>query len=356
MPLVTRNVFIDTEFFVKANLDFNSRTIKSFEELCEKNEFKHITSTIVVKEVERKVIEHIKEALKGINNFRRKAVVLKEYDDDNIKNLFCEINEADIQEKASSAFNSFIETSKATIVDMSEVNLNEVIDMYFNKASPFSTKKPNEFRDAFTLLAIRSALKEGEKIYVISEDPDLKDFCEKNDQFLIIETLSVLLDDYNKHNDERTDFIKRFLSLKNKEINQILIEELESAEAYNYSTWEDSEIENFKVMDISEFEPKIIHLDDGNCQITFDITVKFSVKASGPDTANGYYDKEDGVLHTFDSTFNQEEEEKEFSVELDLSFEIDGDRFINDNFSLYIKGLGAGIEFDVEENSWEDYR
>lgn len=36
MPLVTRNIFIDTEFFVKANLDFNSRTIKSFEELCEK--------------------------------------------------------------------------------------------------------------------------------------------------------------------------------------------------------------------------------------------------------------------------------------------------------------------------------
>ncbi|HCI6475703.1 TPA: DUF4935 domain-containing protein, partial [Klebsiella quasipneumoniae subsp. quasipneumoniae] len=149
MPLVTRNIFIDTEFFVKANLDFNSRTIKSFEELCEKNEFKHITSTIVVKEVERKVIEHIREALKGINNFRRKAVVLKEYDDDNIKNLFSEINETEIEQKALIAFNGFIETSKATILDMSEVDLNEVIDMYFDKVSPFSAKKPNEFRDAF---------------------------------------------------------------------------------------------------------------------------------------------------------------------------------------------------------------
>lgn len=356
MPLVTRNIFIDTEFFVKANLDFNSRTIKSFEELCEKNEFKHITSTIVVKEVERKVIEHIREALKGINNFRRKAVVLKEYDDDNIKNLFSEINETEIEQKALIAFNGFIETSKATILDMSEVDLNEVIDMNFDKVSPFSAKKPNEFRDAFTLLAIRSALRKDEKIYIISEDPDLKGFCEENNQFILIETLSVLLDNYNKHNDERTNFIERFLALKNEETIQRLKEELESAEAYNNSIWEDSEIDSFEVTNIGEFDPKIIHLDDESCQITFDVTVEFNVKASGPDTENGYYDKEDGVLYTFDSTYNQEEEEKEFSVELDLSFEINEDNFINDNFNLYIKGLGAGIEFSVEENSWEDYR
>ncbi|HAT5009891.1 TPA: DUF4935 domain-containing protein [Serratia marcescens] len=355
MPLVTRNVFIDTEFFVKANLDFNSKTIKSFEELCEKNELRHITSTIVVKEVERKVIEQIKEALKGISNFRRKAVVLKEYDDDNIKGLFCEVNEADIQEKALSAFHGFIETSKATVVDMSKIDLNEVIDMYFDKASPFSARKPNEFRDAFTLLAIRSALRHDEKIYVVSEDPDLKNFCEENKSFVITNALSVLLDEYNKHNDERTGFIEHFLEVKKEEIIQRLKEELESAEAYNYSIWEDSEIDSFEVVDIGEFDPKIIHLDDESCQITFDVTVRFNVEASGPDTLHGYYDKEDGVLYTFDSTSNQEEEEKEFSVELDLSLEIDEDKFINDEFSLYIKGLSAGIEFGIEENSWEDY-
>jgi len=202
MSLVTRNVFIDTEFFVKANLDFNSRTVKSFEELCVKNEFRHIISTIVVKEIERKITEQIKDALKGINNFRRKAVVLKGYDDNNIRNLFGEINEDDIQDKALSALYDFIETSQATVVDMSAVDLNEVVNMYFDKTPPFSAKKPNEFRDAFTLLAIRSALKEHEKVYVVSDDPDLKIFCEANDKFVIIETLSALLDIYNKHNDK----------------------------------------------------------------------------------------------------------------------------------------------------------
>ncbi|EKN3469306.1 PIN domain-containing protein [Yersinia enterocolitica] len=356
MPLITRNVLIDTEFFVKANLDFNSRTIKSFEELCEHNEFRHITSTIVVKEVRRKISEQIKEALKGIKNFRRKAAVLKEYDDDNIRNLFIEINEGDIEEKALTAFNDFLETSKTTVVDMAEVDLNEAVDMYFEQISPFSVRKPNEFRDAFTLLAIRSALRDQEKIYVVSDDPDHKSFCEANDGFVSVETLSALLDIYNKHNDERTQFVEQFLERKKEDITQKLKAELESAEGYNVSTWDDSEVDSFEVIEIEDFEPQIIHLDDENCQITFDVAVKFLVYVSGPDTANGYYDKENGVLHTFDSTYNQEEEEKEFSVELDLSFEIDEDEFINDEFNLQVKGLSAGIEFSVEETSWEDPR
>jgi len=255
MALLTRNIFIDTEFFVKANLDFNSRTIKSFEELCEKNEFRHITTTIVVKEVRRKIIEQIKEALKGIKNFRRKAAVLKEYDDDNIRNLFVEINEDDIVAKALTAFDDFLETSKATVLDMSEVNLNEVVDMHFAQTSPFSARKPNEFRDACTLLAIRSVLRNNEKVYVVSEDPDHKSFCEVNDGFANVETLSALLDIYNKHSDQRTQFIQHFLERKKDEITQRIKVELEDADGYNVSTWEDSEVDSFKVIEIEDFEP-----------------------------------------------------------------------------------------------------
>ncbi|MFG0321507.1 PIN domain-containing protein [Pseudomonas sp. zjy_15] len=356
MPLVTRNVFIDTEFFVRANLDFNSRTIKSFEELCDSNELNHITTTIVVNEVRRKIIDHIKGALKGIKNFRRKAAVLKEYDDDNIKNLFTEINENDLEVKALKAFDDFIDASSANVVDMSGVNGNEIIEMFFNQASPFSAQKPNEFRDAFSLLAIRSALKGQEKVYVVSGDGDHKAFCEANERFVNIETLSGLLDIYNKHNDERTRFVEQFLERKKEDIIQQIKSQLEDADGYNSSTWEDAELDSFEVAEIEDFEPQIIHLDDESCQITFDVTVKFLVHVSGPDTTTGHYDKEDDVLYTFDSTARQEEEEKKFSVELDLSFEADEGEFINDEFDLHIKGLGRGIEFGVEEFQWEDPR
>ncbi|GFM52895.1 hypothetical protein PSCICE_41620 [Pseudomonas cichorii] len=356
MPLVTRNVFIDTEFFVKANLDFNSRTIKHFEDLCDNNELNHITSTIVLNEVRRKIIDHIKDALRGIKNFRRKAAVLKEYDDENIKSLFTEINEGDLEAKALKAFDDFVDASNATVVDMNGVDGNEIIDMFFNQISPFSIQKPNEFRDAFSLLAVRSALRGQEKVYVVSADPDHKAFCEANERFVSIETLSGLLDIYNKHNDERTQFVEQFLERKKEEILQQIKNQLKDAEAYNSSTWEDAELDSFEVVKIEDFEPQIIHLDDESCQITFDLTVTFFVNVIGPDTTTGHYDKEDGVLYTFNSTHRQEEEEKEFSVELDLSFEADEAEFINDEFYLHVKGLGGGIEFGVEEFPWEDPR
>lgn len=356
MPLVTRNVFIDTEFFIKASLDFHSRTIKAFEDLCGDDELSHITSTIVVNEVKRKIVEHIKDALKGISNFRRKAAILKEYDDENIQNLFVEIDGADLEAKALKAFDDFIDASNATVVDMSAVDGNEIIDMFFKQQSPFSHQKPNEFRDAFSLLAIRSALKGQEKVYVISADPDHKSFCEANEQFISVETLSALLDIYNKHNDQRSRFVEEFLLRKKDEIKGVIKEQLEQAEAYNSSTWEDAEVDQFDVVEVGDFEPKIIHLDDESCQITFDVGVKLLVSASGPDYVNGHYDREDGVLYTFDTVERQEEEDKEFSVELDLSFEADTEEFINDEFDLNIKGIGGGIEFSVEETPWEDPR
>ncbi|MCL1553165.1 PIN domain-containing protein [Xanthomonas nasturtii] len=356
MPLVTRNVFIDTEFFVKANLDFNSRTIKSFEDLCGDDELNHVTSTIVVSEVKRKIVEHIKDALKGINNFRRKAAVLKEYSDDSIKSLFIEINEVDLEAKALAAFDNFIDASNASIVDMSGVDGNEIIDMFFRQETPFSAKKPNEFRDAFSLLAIRSKLREQEKIYIVSADPDHKAFCEKNDRFVSVDTLSAFLDIYNKHSDQRSRFVEEFLLRKKEDIKRLIKEQLEQAEAYNSSTWEDAELDSFKVLEVGDFEPEIIHLDDESCQITFDVDVKLLADVSGPDYVNGHYDKEDGVMYTFDTVARQDEEEQSFSVELDLSFEADAEAFINDQFELNIKGVGGGIEFSVEETPWEDPR
>lgn len=356
MPLVTRNVFIDTEFFVKANLDFNSKTIKSFEELCDYNELNHMTSTIVVGEVKRKIVEHIKDALKGINNFRRKAAVLKEYDDVSVQSLFAEINEKVLEDKALKAFDDFIDASSATVIDMTGVDGNEIISMFFDQISPFSAKKPNEFRDAFSLLAIRSALKGQEKVYVVSADPDHKSFCEVNDKFVSIETLSALLNIYNKHDDQRTQFIEDFLLRKKDEIKQQIKEQLEQSDAYNSSTWEDAEVESFYVEEVGDFDPEIIHVDDESCQIIFDVEVRFLVNASGPDYVNGYYDKEEGVLYTPDTVERQEVEEKDFSVELDLSFEVGDKAFINDVFELHVKGLHGGVEFSVEETPFEDPR
>lgn len=55
--------------------------------------------------------------------------------------------------------------------------------------------------------------------------------------------------------------------------------------------------------------------------------VKLLADVNGPDTVKGHYDKEDGVLYTFDNVEHQEEQEHDFSVELDVAFESDEGKF-----------------------------
>jgi hypothetical protein len=356
MPLITRNVFIDTEFFLKAELDFSSDSIRSFEELCQKSELTHITSTVVVQEVRKKILEYVKEGLRGIENFKKRSGFLRN-DEKIVDRVFPDVSEEELKAKGYADFDNFLDATNAHIIDMSDVDGNEILDMFFKQKRPFgAAKKQNEFRDAFSLLSIRSILKPGEKIYVISADPDHKAFCNVNGQFVSIDTLSALLDVYYKHIDKRSEFVDAFLDRKKQEIIQDIKVQLENADGFNSSTWEDAELDRFQVVEIGDFEPEIIHLDDVSCRIVFNVEVKFLVEVMGPDTANGHYDREDGVLYTFESVEREEEEEHSFSIELDLTFESDEGEFINDEFNLNIVDLQRGIEFGVEEFPYEDPR
>lgn len=350
MPLHTRNVFIDTEFFVKAGLDFSSKTLQSFKEICNEGELKHVTSTIVVKEVKRKIAEQIKEAISGVTEFRRKARTLRASENQAVKNLFIEFDQREIEDQAIGNFDEFLIKSKSKIVDLKRVDGNEIMEMYWDRKAPFiNEKKKNEFRDAFSLLAVRSALRKQEKIYVVSEDADHIKFCEQNAQFVSVDTLSRLLDIYNAHHDERSAFIKTFLDDNVDYIKDAIREQIVSADAYNASSWEDSEIENFSILEVSDFEPSIVQIDDQGCQIVFDIDLMYTVTVTGPDYANGTYDKEEGVTYTFEDTTREEQGDMSFPVEIDLTYEIDQGDFINEEMKVNVLGISGGIEFSVEE-------
>lgn len=357
MPLQTRNVFIDTEFFVKAGLDFSSKTLGAFKDICKAGELTHITSTIVVSEVKRKIGEHIGDAINGVNAFRRKAKILTNSSDDAIKNLFAPFDQREIENHAVEVFDSFLNESNTTVVDLSGVDGNEIVSMYFNQVAPFQGgKKKNEFPDAFTLLAVRGALRGREEIYVVSEDKDLILFCDENPRFVQIESLSKLLDLYNTHDEERSKFIKDYIDEHGEEIKHVIKTQIENADAYNSSTWEDAEVEGFSILDVNDFEPSIIHIDDESCQIVCDVEVCYSVKVTGPDYANGRYDREDDVIYTFEETTQEEEGRLEFTVEVDLSYEVDDGAFTIQNMDISVQGLSGGIEFSVEETPYEDYR
>ncbi|RXZ36086.1 hypothetical protein D9O50_05880 [Oxalobacteraceae bacterium CAVE-383] len=357
MALQTRNVFIDTQAFVKAGLDFQSKTIQAFTEACELGEFNHIATTITIQEIQDKITDAISEGLSRVLDFRRKAKLLEGSNDPIIAGLFATYDPAQVQTRALEVFQSFIDDCKTTALDLKKVDADEVFRRYFRHEAPFQEgKKKDEFPDAFSLLAVEAHLGEKEECYIVSEDGDLRAFCEVNKRFLLIENLGKLLDIYNSHDDERSESIKSYLVDHEDGIKEEIEKQINEADFYNASTWEDADVVLHKVLAVQEYDPDIIRIDDESCLVAFEVAVLYEVQVEGPDFINGIYDRESGRLITFDRTVREEEQAFEVKVEVELDFELQDGKFKIVDMEVVVLGLNSGVEVAVEEEEFIDPR
>lgn len=351
--LETKKVFIDTQYFVKMGLHFDSPALKSFKDLCGIDELQHVTTSVVEREVQNKIELSVKEALSALQTFRRKARMISALDDENIKSLFAEISEDEICKKAGDVFCDYIKSCKTECVEANNVNAEHILSLYFGKKPPFGEgKKKSEFPDALSLLSLKSYIGEQEKIYVVSEDEDLKSFCEIDTQLVPIDTLDKLLDLYNQHTNERTEQIKLYFAINQIHIHARIKEYLESCDVYNNSSWEDAEVDGgITVLNLGNIDPSVIYVSDEECQVTFDIDVEYEVTVTGPDFNNGIYDKEEGRTYTFGNISRTETVVNTFTVEVWLNYAYVNAKLENiEEQSLYIAGVSGGIEVDIEEN------
>jgi hypothetical protein len=357
--LETKNVFIDTQYFVKSNLHFDNAAMTAFRKLCKADELVHITTSVVEREVEDKIQTSVQEALTAIGNFRRKARLLSSLDDKDIKNLFTDIVEEDMYKKASNVFEQFMKDCKTTPVDASNVNAEDILNLYFDKKPPFGDgKKKSEFPDAFSLFSIRSHLSQNEKIYVISDDNDMKTFCDNDPQMLSLNSLDKLLDLYSLHTSALTNQIKEYFASNTDLIKERVKEYLENCEIYNSSTWEDAEVEDgLEVISVGSIDPLVLEVSNEDSQVTFDINVEYDVKVSGPDSSSGVYDSESGNIFTFESSSQDVRITATFAVTVWLSYEfLEGQLQDIDIFDFEIPSASRGIEISVEEFEEELYR
>lgn len=357
MPLQTRNVFIDTQSFVRAGLDFQSRAIQSFAEACDEGKLKHIMTTVVMNEVQDKIKEHIREALGKVQEFRRKAKILEGSTDPIIAGLFAPFDPSAIEAQALAVFQDFTNKAGSSIVDLRKVDAEEVFRRYFGQEAPFQAgKKKDEFPDAFSMLAVENSLNSQECCYIVSEDGDLKAFCEGHKKFILIETLGKLLDLYNSHEDERSNFIKEYFASKHDDIVNGITSQMKDAEFNNISSWEGSQVVDHEILNIGPIEIDIIEIDDEQCFATIDSWVDFNVVVEGPDFNNGTYDKETGRMYTFEDVVRVEAGSMPIRVEIVLDFDVSDGKFEATNMDVRVQGIANGIEVSVDENEWDDPR
>jgi BMFP domain-containing protein YqiC len=356
--LQTKNVFIDTEIYVRNQFNFENAVFSSFREACASEELTHITTSTVKKEVDRKIDKSIQTALNALNTFQRNAQTLMSLHDKELSPLFNTIKEEDVYAKAKKIYLTYLKDCNTQTAFAHEIDGEDILNRYFTLNAPFTKDKSNEFRDAISLSSLKTFLdgEYDEKSYVVSSDKALETYCADDNRLIYVESLSKLLDIYNLHTNTRASKVKEYVLEIEDKIKEKIKDYVNNCDVYNVSTWEDAEVEEFSVISVGDPDPSVVNINDEECQITFDISIEMDVTVTGPDYNNGTYDKEEGIIYTHGNSSRKSRLDLEFSVELDINYEFTNGELSNvSEVDVFINDAYGGIEVDIEENEPDYY-
>lgn len=288
------NVFIDTQVFVHKNFNYKSEYFQKLIDNTEDGLISIYLTDIVINEIKSKIHEQVYEKVKNSHTkFVSNAKILKNLSEYN--------NTFDIGERLDYIYNDLINQLEQFLVDVSvkvistdNISPALIFDMYFKGSPPFSLKKKDEFPDAFSLVALENWFKQkGEKVCVVSDDIDLKNFCEERDTVLYEPSLISFFDSLTKNNSYMHQFIT---SVYDSNVDRITTSVNEQFDEHGFILMgEDGDIEKVCVQstEIDE-DPYIIDFDSEGATIAFNAIISFNADISYVDYSNSFYDKEEG--------------------------------------------------------------
>jgi hypothetical protein len=183
--LESRVLFIDTSIYHAGNFQFFKAEFAAVSKLLREDKLTLLLTSATISEVKRHLEEGAKAAASGMQSLRQKAKILRNLPSYSQSILFEDFQVESVAKELIELFERFLSTKNLKIVSLGLASAETVFEKYFSKSPPFSQKKPDEFRDAFVLESLKAyAVEEGVRIHVISEDDDMRAFCE-NEPLLV---------------------------------------------------------------------------------------------------------------------------------------------------------------------------
>lgn len=234
-PLLSKLFFLDTQTYVARNFNFDSGVLKTLQNHLDEDDCHLLITDVNVREVRRHLSRKSAEAVTVIKGAQKDAMVLRNIPGLPWNGIFEKVTAQQIESYLLENFERFLDNPRIEIVPVSGVNIEEVFDAYFNECPPFATSgKKSEFPDAFILSAVNKISRDREyKLYVVSEDRDVKSYCNAYDNLLSIGRLDELLELILKNNQklaEPAKFAEEVFEQLKDEVRKRLAELLKEAE------------------------------------------------------------------------------------------------------------------------------
>lgn len=184
MPLVSRSIFIDTQYLIGISFNFDKSEIKSLVALASSGHAKVYITDITDKEIEKNIISASTKAFEKIN--QSEARILKSIPE--WIDFFKKYDEKKVISLLLNRYNTFKKECNVTILSSKDISILDVYAKYAKGEPPFGGgAKKHEFPDAFALLSIlKWSFKADNRAYLLSGDIDWIEFVKHyNDNDLL---------------------------------------------------------------------------------------------------------------------------------------------------------------------------
>ena len=321
-----RVIFLDTNVFESAKFRYDSEYMKSFLEICEDKSIKLLITDVVRYEVVKRIESNIELAVMGIRNHDEKSKEKHVYESF-LNSIDFEITSKPkfikkLSSKLIENFEEFLSDNDIEIIP-SKFDNSELINLYFEKKAPFNQQKKHEFPDAIILLTIKDYKDTKKKIpIVISNDNDVKNFCDAN-EIECYDTVGTVANLLNKESPDTT--VSLAYKMHENAIKDKIKEDIEKIDdfiLYSYDSIDEVYVDDINVDNVNLTNINILKINSVDSTIELEVltNITFTCNASYPDEDTMGHDKEDGVYY-FSQYINASIKiEREISCLVKISF------------------------------------
>ncbi|MBU5245256.1 DUF4935 domain-containing protein [Bacillus halotolerans] len=328
------NIFLDTQVYHSKNFNLQNKDFLRLEKFIDDEMIKLYITPITKNEIENHIKQKIEDSREYINTFKENAKILLNYD------LYRPIwdrktiKQAEI--KILEDFHNFLIENNVEEIPISGDATKQIFQNYFEGETPFSSKKKDEFPDAFALYSLLNWAENNEEIiHVVSGDNDLKNFCESKENILHIESLEKALDFLNQHDEVRYRFAQRLYDDQLAEFVEYINDSIRDGSAeLNIDAYDvlDVELKDFFVEgeDDLSADPLFLDLEENRLTIALNVEFNIHIITSAIDPARSPYDSEEGKY------LYVEYEENEFMdvIRIPVELELDVEDYENQYYTI----------------------
>jgi len=186
--LRTKHVFIDTQAFRKARFDWNGWSLSKLAEFAKQGQLRLLVTDVTVREVKSQLHELLTEANSSLT--KHSGILEQLGASVAIDRLRDQVTALSTLE---GAFDEFLKRTNAVNVPLIS-DIKGVLDDYFARRPPFSTKKKAEFPDAVTIASVRLWCQQNRSTaYIVSEDLDLRECCSEAGPLFHVESIAEII-------------------------------------------------------------------------------------------------------------------------------------------------------------------